>query len=83
MAVENESYLILAGVAVGAIGGLLLGNYIWGSKEGKRSLSKHVATLGNILEQVENLNSEESENLKERIENILKTIESNYGISEE
>ena len=83
MAVENENYLILAGVAIGAIGGLLLGNYIWGSKEGERTLSKHVATLGNILEQIENLNSEESETLKERIENILKTIESTYGISEE
>ena len=83
MTVENENYLILAGVAIGAIGGLLLGNYIWGSKEGERTLSKHVATLGNILEQIENLNSEESETLKERIENILKTIESTYGISEE
>ena len=83
MAVENENYLILAGVAIGAIGGLLLGNYIWGSKEGERSLSKHVATLGNILEQIENLNSEESETLKERIENILKTIESTYGVSED
>ena len=83
MAVENENYLILAGVAIGALGGLLLGNYIWGSKEGEKTLSKHVATLGNILEQIENLNSEESETLKERIENILKTIESSYGISEE
>jgi hypothetical protein len=83
MAVENESYLIIAGVVAGAIGGLLLGNYIWGSKEGDRSLSKHVSTLSNILEQIENLNSEESETLKERIENILKTIETSYGIPEE
>ncbi len=77
---ENENYKILAALAFGAMGGLLLGNYIWGSAQGKnRSLSNHLTTLSKVVEQIENINTEESEKLKERIENILTTIESSYG----
>ena len=81
---DNENYKILAALAFGAMGGILLGNYIWGSShEGKnRSLSNHLATLSKVVEQIENINTEESEKLKERIENILTTIESSYGDSE-
>ena len=81
---ENENYKILAALAFGAMGGILLGNYIWGSSsQGKnRSLSNHLATLSKVVEQIENINTEESEKLKERIENILTTIESSYGDSE-
>ena len=81
---ENENYKILAALAFGAMGGLLLGNYIWGSPQGKnRSLSNHLDTLSKVVEQIENINTDESEKLKERIENILTTIESSYGDSEE
>ena len=41
----------------------------------------HILSL--LFEQIENINTEESEKLKERIENILTTIESGYGDSEE
>lgn len=77
---ENENYKILAALAFGAMGGLLLGNYIWGSAQGKnKSLSNHLATLSKVVEQIEEINTEESEKLKERIERILTTIESSYG----
>ena len=77
---ENEKYKILAALAFGAMGGLLLGNYIWGSGHGKnRSLSYHLAALTKVVEQIEEINTEESEKLKERIEHILTTIESSYG----
>ena len=81
---DNENYKILAALAFGAMGGILLGNYIWGSSpEGKnRSLSNHLATLSKVVEQIEHINTEESGKLKERIENILTTIESSYGDSE-
>ena len=81
---ESENYKILAALAFGAMGGILLGNYIWGSSpQGKnRSLSNHLATLSKVVEQIENINTDESEKLKERIENILTTIESSYGDSE-
>lgn len=80
---DNENYKILAALAFGAMGGLVLGNYIWGSGGKQQSLSKHMATLTQVIEQIENINTEESEKLKERIENILTTIESGYGDSEE
>ena len=80
---ENENYKILAALAFGAMGGLMLGNYIWGSGGNERSLSKHLATLTQVIEQIENINTEESEELKERIEKILTTIESGYGDAEE
>jgi hypothetical protein len=77
---ENENFKVLAALAFGAMGGLLLGNYIWGSAQGKnKSLSNHLAILSRVVEQIENIRTEESEKLKERIENILTTIESSYG----
>lgn len=80
---DSENYRILAALAVGAMGGLVLGNYIWGSGGKQQSLSKHLATLTQVIEQIEHINTEESEKLKERIENILTTIESSYGDTEE
>jgi hypothetical protein len=80
---DTENYKILAALAFGAMGGLMLGNYIWGSGGKKRNLSEHLATLTQVIEQIESINTEESEQLKERIENILNTIESSYGDSEE
>lgn len=77
---ENENYKILAALAFGAMGGLMLGNYIWGSGRGKsRSLSYHLAALTKVVEQIEEINTEESQELRERIEHILTTIESSYG----
>jgi hypothetical protein len=80
---DSDNYKILAALAFGAIGGLMLGNYIWGSGGRQLSLSKHLATLTQVIEQIENINAEESEELRERIENILTTIESGYGKAEE
>jgi len=80
---DSDNYKIIAALAFGAMGGLMLGSYIWGSPGRERSLSKHLATLSQVIEQIENINTEESEKLKERIENILTTIESGYGDSEE
>jgi hypothetical protein len=80
---ENYNYKIMAATALGALGGLLLASYLCRLKDLGKPLSKHVAILGNILEQIEDVNSEEAESLKERIENILTTIESAYGNPEE
>lgn len=80
---ESDNYKIMAALAFGAMGGLILGNYIWRSGDKERSLSSHLATLSKVIEQIEDINSDESEKFKERIENILTTIESSYGDSEE
>jgi hypothetical protein len=78
----NENYKLLAAVAFGAIGGMVLGHYLWGGAGRSKALSQHLATLSKVLEQIEQIDPEESENLKERIEDILKTLESTYGVPE-
>ena len=83
MKIEKENYKIIAAAATGAIGGLILGHYLWGTQNSDRNLSKHLATLSKVLEEIEGINTEEAENLKERIQNILHTIESNYGYNKE
>jgi hypothetical protein len=81
MSSEKDNYKLIAGIAMGAIVGLLLGNYLWG-KDGIHSpLSKHLGTLSKVLEEIEGIDTEEADDLKERIHNILKTIESSYGIT--
>lgn len=81
MKVEKDNYKLLAAGAIGAIGGLLLGEYLRGKEENHRPLSKHLATLSEVLEQIEGIDTKEAEDLKERIHNILTVIESNYGIT--
>jgi hypothetical protein len=81
MEVSKDNFRLAAAVAIGAIGGLLLGNYVWGKDGTHNPLSKHLATLSEILEQIEGIDTEEMEDLKERIHNILNTIETSYGIT--
>ncbi len=81
MSTDNDNYKILAAAVVGAIGGLLLGEYLRGKDENHRPLSKHLASLSEILEQLEGIDTKEVKDLKDRIHNIIKTIEENYGIT--
>jgi len=76
---ENYKYIIATGV--GAIGGLILGHYLWGSKGTDKPLSKHLSVISKVLKQIEEINTEEADELRERINEILKIIESNYGSS--
>ena len=80
---ENYNHKIIAATALGALGGLLLASYLWRAREKEKPLSKHLALLSKVLENIEDMTSEESEGLRERIENILTTIESAYGNPEE
>lgn len=80
---HNDKYLIAGGLAIGAVGGLILGSYLWGTKGSDKTLSKHLATLSQVLEEIEGINTEEAENLKERIQNVLQAIETYYGNNKE
>ena len=82
MEAENFNYKLIAATVLGVLGGLLLASYL-GAHDRDKSLSKHVATLSKVLEQLEGVNIEEADSLKERIKNILTTIESTYGKPEE
>jgi len=75
---ENMNIKLIGAAAVGAIGGLLLGSYIWGSKEKNPALSTHLSTLSKLLKEIEGIDKGEADEIRERINNILNTIESNY-----
>jgi hypothetical protein len=76
---ENENYKLLAAIAFGAVGGLVLGHYLWGGTGMNKTLSQHLAALSKVIEQIEKIDPDESEKLKERVENLLHTLESTYG----
>ena len=75
---DNINIKLIGAVALGAIGGLLLGSYIWGSKSDSNTISNHLSTLSKILKEIEGIDTEEAEDLMTRVDNILNTIESNY-----
>lgn len=75
---DNDKIKLIGAVAAGAIGGLLLGSYIWGNRTHDTSLSNHLSSLSNILKEIEEMKTGDAENLKERINDILNAIESGY-----
>lgn len=79
----NDKIKLIGAAAVGAIAGLLLGSYIWGSKSEHRHISDHLSTLSRLLKEIEGIQSEEADDLRERINHILDAIESNYVKTEE
>jgi len=66
-------------MASGAITGLLLGRFLWGTTSNKEPLSKYIDTLSDILKQIKGIKIEGVNNLKNRINKILETLESGYG----
>jgi len=76
---REDTYKIIAATAIAAIGGILIGRYLWGVKGADRPLSSYVFKLGKVLEQIESIDAEEMGNLKESIENILTSLETSYG----
>lgn len=83
MEAEHSNYKLIAAIALGALGGLLLAGYLCRAKQMDSPLSKHVAALSKVLEQIEEVDDVDVENLKERIERLLISIEKNYGNPEE
>ena len=83
MEVDHPEYKIIIASMLGAVGGFLLAAYLYNAKDQKRPLSKHVAALARLIEQFEGDKESDLENLKERIESLLTTIEKSYGNPEE
>lgn len=80
---DNDKYKLLAALAIGAAGGLFVGNYICKKHDISLSLSKHLSMLSKVVEQVENVDVDDVSNIKERVQNILNSIESTYGNTKE
>ena len=80
---ENNHFKIIAAAVLGAAGGWLLASYLCRVKDQDKPLSVHLNALVRVLEQFEGTAGAEAENLRERIDSILNTIESTYGNSEE
>ena len=53
METDNINMKLIGTVAPGAIGGLLLGSYLWGCKSGHTALADHLAILSKILREIE------------------------------
>jgi hypothetical protein len=76
-----ERNIIVSALALGAMGGLLLGSYLWRNENNEHSLSKHMGTISKVVEEIEKFDLEEVDLLKERIEDLIKTIKASYGES--
>ena len=73
--------IAISALALGAMGGLLMGSYLWRNNNSEHSLSSHLGTLSKVVEEIENFDLDEADLLKERIENLIKTIKESYGES--
>ena len=78
---HQDRTILIGALALGALGGLLLGSYLWRSGDTEHRLSTHLGTLSRVVEEIEELDLEASDQLKERIEDLIKTIKENYGKS--
>ena len=72
---DNQNTKLMVAAALGAVGGLLLGLSLWGPEEKKGKLSKHLSTLSHIVEELEQVDTEQARDLKERISKIIKGVE--------
>ena len=79
--IHLERNIIVSALALGAMGGLLLGSYLWRNENNEHSLSEHLGTISKVVEEIEKFDLEEVDLLKDRIEDLIKTIKASYGES--
>lgn len=81
MNIKNEdSKLIIAGV-VGGLAGLILGAYIWSQKEDEKPISSKLKAIAKAIEQLENIDTEDANSLKEKLNTLLLNLNDKYGKS--
>lgn len=72
---ENQNAKLMVAAALGAMGGLLLGLYLWGPAEKKGMLSKHLSSLSGIIKELEEFDTKEAKNIKDKISKLIKRVE--------
>ena len=79
---QIDKTIVASALALGALGGLLLGSYLWRNNNSEqKSLSSHLGTISKVVEEIERFDLDEADLLKERIEHLIKTIKESYGES--
>ncbi len=79
---SENTKLIIAGIA-GGIAGLALGAYIWSKNEEEKPISSKLKAIAKAIEQLENIDTEDANSLKEKLNTLLLNLNSKYGKSEE
>ena len=79
---SEDTKLIIAGIA-GGIAGLVLGAYIWSKNNEEKPISSKLKAITKAIEQLENINTEDANSLKEKLNTLLLNLNSKYGKSEE
>lgn len=72
---ENQGTKLLIAAAMGAMGGILLGRYLWGPEERKGKLSDHLKKLGDIVKDLEEIETDEAQDLKAKISKLITGVE--------
>jgi len=72
---DNQNTKLMVAAALGSVGGLLLGLYLWGPEEKKGKLSRHLSTLSSIVKELEEVKSEETKDLVDKISKLIKSVE--------
>lgn len=72
---DKQNTKLVIATAFGAVGGLLMGLYLWGSEENKGKLSKHLSGLSSIIKELENVDIKDAVNVKDKISKLLKSVE--------
>lgn len=72
---ENRGVKLVIATAMGMLGGLLLGRYLWGLEERKGKLSDHLLKLGDIVKELEEIETHEAQDLKAKLSKLITGIE--------
>jgi hypothetical protein len=72
---KQENIRLLVTAALGAVSGLLLGMYLFGEEEKKGKLSGHLSNLSDLVKELEELKSDEANELKDKVKSILNSVQ--------
>ena len=72
---KQENVRLLVAAALGATSGLLLGMYLFSEAEKKGKLSKHLLSLSDLVQELEELKTEEAKELKDKVKGILNSVQ--------
>lgn len=76
---NNDFLKPIVALTLAAIGGLLLGRYLWGTDKGQQVMKENIGFLRKILKRIKDFEDDDALELKNKIQNILKTFEPEHA----